>query len=250
MPRFDTPEPIIARVEAPAGSIHILASRRGDTNVEVSPHDHSRPADVRSANQARVNYADGILVVAPATFGFLGARTGAVDIVIELPSHSRVHAQVASADVRADGEYAEFRFDSASGRLQVQSIGGTIKAATASGDVDVAHLVGDLKFQTASGALTLGNLDGNVKAQSASGCVSIAAAASGAVVAHTSSGEVAIGIPDGTAGRLDIMTGSGSVTNRLQPSDGPADSEQTVAVEVRTGSGNVEISRAVDPTAA
>jgi DUF4097 and DUF4098 domain-containing protein YvlB len=245
MPEFNTPEPITARVEAAAGSIHLIASDRTNTVVQVHPRDESRPADVRSAEQARVYYANGKLAVAPAKFGFLGYRMGAVDIVIELPSLSRVQAAVASADVQADGEFADFKFDSASGDLVVESIVGAAKVATASGDATVERLDGNMKFAAASGSLSLGLLRGNVKSQTASGSASIAAAASGAVVAHTGSGEVEIRIPEGTAAQLDIITGSGTVTNRLQPSDGPADGDETLVVQVRTASGDVDIHRAV-----
>jgi DUF4097 and DUF4098 domain-containing protein YvlB len=171
---------------------------------------------------------------------------GAVDIVIELPSQSRVYVAVASAEVQADGEFGQFRFDSASGPLALQSVGGTVKAATASGDVQIGTLDGDLKFQAASGGLTIDRLRGNVKTQTASGSVSIGAAASGAVVAHTSSGDVEVGIPEGTAAQLDIVTGSGVVTNRLQPSDGPQQGDDTLVVQVRTGSADVDIHRAAN----
>jgi DUF4097 and DUF4098 domain-containing protein YvlB len=249
MPTFATPDPITARVEASSGSIRLVATERSDTVVEVRPRDESRSADVRSAEQARVYYSNGKLAVSPAKFGLLGYRMGAVDIVIELPSRSRVHVAVASADVHADGEFANFGFDSASGRLEVQSISGSAKVATASGDAAIADLDGDAKFQAASGSLLLDRLRGNVKSQTASGSVSVAAAVNGAVVAHTSSGDVEIGIPDGTAAQLDIITGSGTVTNRLQPTEGPEKGDDTVVVQVRTGSGDVDVHRALTAAA-
>ncbi|GBE66496.1 hypothetical protein MFM001_29580 [Mycobacterium sp. MFM001] len=245
MPTFATPQPISARIDAAAGSIRLIATDRTDTVVEVRPRDESRPADVRSAEQARVSYANGQLTVAPSKFGFLGYRMGAVDIVVELPSHSRVRVAVASADVQADGEFADFDFASASGSLAAQTITGRLKASTASGGVDIDALDGELTFQASSGSLSIDRLQGRVKSATASGSVRITAAASGAVVANTSSGDVAIGVPEGSAAQLDIMTGSGLVTNRLQPSDGPEDGDQTLLVKVRTGSGDVDIHRAV-----
>jgi DUF4097 and DUF4098 domain-containing protein YvlB len=245
MPTFATPDPITARVEANGGSIRLVAGDRTDTVVEVRPHNQSCTADVRSAEEARVFYANGKLAVAPAKFGFLGYRMGAVDITIELPSHSRVQVAVASADVQADGEFGDFKFDSASGRLIVESIGGAAKIATASGDATIERLDGDAKFQAASGSLTVDRLRGNLKHQTASGSAHIAQATAGAVVAHTASGEVEIGIPEGTAARLDIITGSGTVTNALPLSEGPADGDETLEVSVRTGSGDVEIHRSV-----
>jgi DUF4097 and DUF4098 domain-containing protein YvlB len=245
MPTFATPEPIFARIDASAGSIRLIATDRTDTVVEVRPCDPNRQADVRSAEHARVSYANGQLTIAPAKFGFLGYRMGAVDIVVELPSHSGIRVAVASADVQTDGELAAVDFMSASGSLAAQSITGSLKAATSLGGVDIGELDGDVKFSTASGSLSLGRLRGRLKSQTASGSVRIAAAVSGAVVAYSSSGAVEIGVPEGSAARLDVMTGSGVIANRLEPSGGPEEGDETLLVKVRTGSGDVDIHRAV-----
>lgn len=243
MSTFATTSPIVAHVEANSGTIRLIASDRQDTLVDVRPHDASRQADVRSATEARIRYDNGRLSISPAKFGFLGYRMGGVDITIELPSHSRIHAAVASAEVLADGEFAEVKFESASGDLTVEAISGAVKASTASGSVAVGRLKGDLNFQTASGLLSLDRLHGNVKHQAASGSVSIACAQAGHIVAHTSSGEIEIGIPEGTAAQLDVMTRSGVVTNTLPTADGPAEGDETLGVDVRTGSGDVGIHR-------
>src|SRR5271165_805395 len=65
----------------------------------------------------------------------------------------------------------------------------------------------------------------------------------GGVSAHTSSGDVAVGVAEGTAVRLDIITGSGVVTScnrRTAPKQG----DETLVLEVRSGSGDVDIHRA------
>jgi hypothetical protein len=264
MPIFQTPEPISAQIDAGGGSIRLVATDREDTVVEVRPRDDSRAADVRAAEQTRVHYCDGKLGVSAARRGLSFFRGGAVDIDIALPSRSRLHVSLASADMRAEGAFADCRFSSASGDLDIDAVAGHVKVATASGAITmrtaegnasvstasgrttIGELDGDLKFQAASGALTVDRLRGNVKSQTASGSVSVAAAVSGAVVAHTSSGEVEIGVPEGTAVQLDIITGSGLVTNRLQPSDGPAEGDETLLLRVRSGSGDVDIHRAVE----
>jgi DUF4097 and DUF4098 domain-containing protein YvlB len=249
MPRFDTPEPVMARVYANSGSIRLIATERADTVVEIRPRNESRTADVRSAEDARIDYTHGTLTVSPAKFGLLGARMGAVDITIELPASSRVIVAVASADVQADGQFCDFRFDSASGNLVVESIAGAAKIATASGDTTVEQLDGDLKFQAASGSLSLNRLRGNVKSQTASGSVTVSNAVSGSVFAHTSSGQVEIGIPDGTAADLNIASGSGTITNDIPSADGPEDGDDTLRVQVRTASGDVDVHRAVTAAA-
>lgn len=261
MSTFQTPGPIDVRIDVGAGSIHLVASDRTDTVVQVRPRDESRGADVRAAENTRVDFRDGELVVS-TKHGLPLLRAGAVDLEISLPSRSRLRVSVASAHLRAEGEFADCKFAGASGDVEVDSVKGKMKAtnasgsftvhaaeggvsvATASGDVTIGDLDGDLKFKAASGSLTVDRLCGHVKSQTASGSVEVAAAIRGGVSAHTSSGEVAVGVAEGTAVRLDIITGSGVVTNRLQPSDGPEPGDETFVLQVRSGSGGVDIRRA------
>jgi DUF4097 and DUF4098 domain-containing protein YvlB len=262
MPTFETPEPISVRIEAGGGSIRLVATDRADTVVEVRPHDESRSSDVWAAEHTRVEFNDGKLAVSGAKRGLPLFRGGSIDLEIALPSRSRLQAELASADLRGEGQFADVRFTGASGDVEVDVVTGKIKAAnssgsftvhtaegnvsvaTASGDVTIGDLEGDLKFKGASGSLTIDRLRGNVKSRTASGSVAVAAAVCGAVSAHTSSGEVAVGVAEGTAARLDIVTGSGVVTNKLQPADGPERGDQTLVLQVRSGSGDVDIHRA------
>jgi hypothetical protein len=261
MPTFDTPQPITATVEISAGSVRLVASDRDDTVVEVRPRDESRSHDVKAAEQVRVDFTNGTLAVASQR-GFSFPRRGAVAVDIALPSGSRLHASAASANITADGRYADCKFASASGGLEVGSVVGNLKAdtasggitvhdingsasvSTASGDATIGDLDGDVKFRAASGALTVRCLHGNLNAQTASGDVAVVTAVNGGVSAQTSSGEVVVGIAEGTAAQLDLRTGSGEVRNLLTPSDGPAAGDETLIVHVRTGSGDVVIQRA------
>jgi DUF4097 and DUF4098 domain-containing protein YvlB len=262
MPTFHTPEPIAARVETAAGSIRLVATDRDDTVVEVRPHNESRAADVRVAEQARVQYHNGRLTVSTARL-LPVLRIGAIDIDVALPSRSRLQVYVASADVRAEGEFADCQISSASGSLDVdvvhgnlkaatasgsitvQTVAGNVSVATASGDATIGDLDGDLKFRAASGDLSVERLRGRVSTQTASGSVIITTAVRGAISARTGSGEIAIGVIEGTAARLDLTTAAGVVTNLLTPSDAPAKGEETLLIYARTAAGNIEIQRAV-----
>ena len=261
MPKFDTPQPITATVEISAGSVRLVATDRDDTVVDVRPRDESRSHDVKAAEQVRVDFSNGTLLVSSQR-GFSFPRRGAVVVDIALPAGSRLNASAASANITADGRYADCKFASASGDLEVGSVVGNLKAdtasggitvheingsasvSTASGDATIGDLDGDVKFRAASGALTVRRLQGNVNAQTASGDVTVATAVNGGVSVQTSSGEVVVGIAEGTAAQLDLRTGSGEVRNSLTPSDGPAAGDQTLVVHARTGSGDVVIQRA------
>ena len=72
------------------GDVRITASDRTDTVVEVRPSDPSNAADVKAAEQTRVEYTDGqLLVKAPKLRPWLPRRGGgSVDVTIELPAGS------------------------------------------------------------------------------------------------------------------------------------------------------------------
>ncbi len=108
-----------------------------------------------------------------------------------------------------------------------QDLTGAATISSASGDATVGELVGDVRFRAASGSL--------VASQPRS---------TATVAVQTGSGDVEVGVPEGTAARLDLRTGSGEVRNSLQPSDGPADGDETLTVHVRTGSGDIRVQRA------
>ncbi len=260
MPTFATPEPITASVEIVSGSVHITATDRDDTVVEISPRDPTRAADVRTADTARVDFHNGTLIVS-AGRRFI-PRGGAVTVDIGLPSQSRLQVSCASANMRADGEYGDCRFATASGDVRVESVTGDIKAdsasgrltvdaligeatvSSASGDAAIGELTGEITFRAASGSLAVRHLRGTVNAQTASGDTVVTAATAGAISVQTGSGDIEIGVKEGTAARLDLRTHSGHVSNNMQPTDGPADGDETLTASVRTGSGDVSVHRA------
>lgn len=261
MPTFQTPGPIGVRIEAGGGSVRLVATERADTVVAVRPCDESRSSDVWAAEHTRVDFRDGKLAITGTKRGLPRFLGGDIDIEIALPAGSRLHVSVTSASMRADGEFADVRFAGASGEVEIDTVTGKIKAAsgsgsfrlhcvvgsasivTASGNVTIGDLDGNLRFKAASGSLTVDRLCGSLKSRTASGSVDVAAAVRGEVSAHTSSGDVAVGVVEGTAARLDITTGSGEVISTLQPADGPGERDETLVLQVRSGSGDVRIYR-------
>jgi DUF4097 and DUF4098 domain-containing protein YvlB len=262
MPKFATPEPITASVEIVGGAVHVVATDRDDTVVSISPRDPDRASDVRIAEGARVDFANGTLTVSAGKKFIALGRGGSVVVDIELPSRSRLEVSSVSARVRADGDFGDCRFSTVSGDATVESVTGNVKAdsasggvaidavvgaavmSTASGDVSVGELTGDVKFRAASGSLSVKRLHGTVNAQTASGDVTVTVAATGGLSVQTGSGDIEVGVEEGTAARLDLRTHSGEVRNNLQPTDGPADGDDTLTVHVRTGSGDVSVQRA------
>lgn len=275
MPTFDTPEPISLNIVLAAGHARLTASDRADTVVDVRPSNPSRKADVKAAEQIRVELRNGnLLVKAPKQFG----RGGSVDVSIDLPAGSHVHGEVAWAEMRCDGRLGDCRFSTASGGLRldettslhVDSAHGAVsagravghtKVTAASGDVRIGEVdgpavvknasgatwigavTGDLRVTTASGAISVDRAEASVVATTAHGSVRIGEVRRGSAVLETSSGEVEVGIGTGTAAWLDVSTRYGSVHNYLTASDTPEPSDETVEVRARSSYGDVVIRR-------
>jgi len=240
---FDTPNHITAKVELARGTLQVIASNRADTVVVVRPRDETKAVDLRTAERTRVSYSQGVLSVLSSQG--LTFRTGTIDIVVELPSQSVLDISVASAEVRADGDYGDVRFQSASGDLIIDAISGVATVDTASGGVSIRELTGDIKRNTASGDFAVKVLRGHARVASASGSVDIGTAVAGGLVFETASGNTSIGIARGTAARLAIDTHSGAFSNSLEMAEGPEASDEIFDVNIRSAKGDVDLHRPV-----
>ena len=177
------------------------------------------------------------------------AAADRTDTVVDVRPHDPACPDDVSAAAHtrvdfADGDYADCVLRSASGALTVGRVRGNLKADSASGRITAATVDGAAAVSTASGDVRVDTIRGDLGVRTASGAVR------GEIVAQTSSGDVAVGIVDGTAALLDLRTRSGSVRNALTPTDGPADGDDTLVVEARTTSGDIAVRRAVRPAAA
>lgn len=284
MPTFTTPEPITAVVEMAMGHLHIRASERAETVVEVRPGNPGSSADVQAAEQTVVDLTDGRLgVTTPRNrVRRLFGRPPSVDVTIELPAGSRVDA-TAAADVRADGRLGDTTVETAIGSVRLTETG-RLKVRTSAGDVSVSRSVGhadvttaagkirldqvdgsavlkssagditlgdvtsDARLNTASGDIDVDRADASVAAKTGFGRIRIGEVRRGAIVAETGFGEVEVGVREGTAAWLDVHSGVGAVRSLLEASDAPAAGEDTVEVRGRTGYGDIVIRRVAPAT--
>jgi hypothetical protein len=211
-PASQTPEPISAVIELAVSDVHISAADRPDTVVEVRPSDSARPADVKAAEQTRVEYSAGRLLVegtgrwrswSPLGYG------GSVDVNVELPVGSQVTGASSLGTFRCTGALGDCRIKTA-GEIHLEQAR-AVKLTTANGDIRVG------------------------------------AAGRGSVVAETGIGAVEIAIPDGTAAWLDLHTGYGQLHNTLDAAEPPQPGADTVEVCARTGYGDITIRRCYPP---
>jgi DUF4097 and DUF4098 domain-containing protein YvlB len=281
MPSYDTPRPITATVELVVGDLRIVAAERTDTAVEVRPSDPGSEADVRAADQTRVEYADGrLLVKTPKQRGLgLFGKPGSVDVTLELPAGSQLRAEIAVGGIRAAGVLADSRVKcgagdvqldrvgplaletgagrvdvdavagradirTGSGRLQVREIDGPAVVKNSNGDSWLGLVTGDLQVNAANGDITVDRAGNSVVATTANGAITVGAATRGTASLKTGFGEIQIGIPAGTASKLDVSTSFGRIHNQLESADGPQETDETLDLRVRSKYGDIVIRRA------
>jgi DUF4097 and DUF4098 domain-containing protein YvlB len=279
MPTFDTPEPISATIDIGAGHVRINASDRTDTVVEVRPTDESEAADVQAAEQARIEYAHGqLLIKAPKSkIRSLFGRLASIELTVDLPSGSRIDAK-AWADFRGEGRIGESSFDTSvgfirldqtgglklhtgagavsvgrssghtvvttsTGKIWIGEIDGTAVVKTSNGDITIGEVTGDVRLNTANGDITVDRALATIGAKTAYGSIRIGEVVRSSVVLETGFGELEVGISEGTAAWLDVSSEHGSVRSELDASDGPEEAEETVKVRAHTGYGDIVIRR-------
>ncbi|MET8137832.1 MULTISPECIES: DUF4097 family beta strand repeat-containing protein [unclassified Streptomyces] len=203
MQKFDTPAPISAVLDIPAGRIQFIAADRADTTVEVLPADPSRSRDTRTAEQTAVTYADGVLrITAPAPGNQLFGSSGSLEITVQLPAGSRVEARAAGAELRGVGRLGDVAFDGAYRQIKIDEAA-SVRLTATDGDVEVGRLGGPAEISTARGDIR------------------ITEAARGTVVLRTRSGDITVAAAPGVSASLDAGTGHGRVSNALR-NDGTA----------------------------
>ena len=280
MPTFPTPNPIQIQLDIGAGDARISTGDQPETTVDVAPRDASRHADVRAAEQTRVDFTDGRLVVRTPRQGFSLGRGGVIDVTISAPAGSRLDGHTGAGDLATDGALGDVSFRSGAGQIRMGSAG-AVKLAVGAGDISVQHAAGDARVTTGSGAVRIGGIeraaviksgngptvigaaDGSVRVVTANGDISIdhagadvvaktanghlrvGEAVRGALELSTATGNIDVGIAAGTAARLDVRTQFGHVDQQLEASDGPPASGEKLEVRGRTSFGNITISRAV-----
>jgi DUF4097 and DUF4098 domain-containing protein YvlB len=279
---FQTPGPIRLDVRIGAGEVRIETGETSETTVELEPL-RDNDASKSAIEEARVEFRerpDGGEVVVDVRDRSRFLRGAEVSVRVSCPVESSAHARTGSADVEGRGRFGEIevetgsgdvafqeverhaKVNAASGDVQISKVG-EARVNTASGDVQVATIGGDAKVNSASGDIQLGEIGGRLEANSASGDVEVREAragvsvntasgdqmigsvTAGSVSLKSASGDVRIGIKQGSKLFVDAKSRSGEVSSELEVSDIPPEGDAPL-VELRasTMSGDITITRA------
>ena len=276
MPTFATPDPINATVEVGGAQVRITASERTDAVVLVEPVNAASPKDVKVADKTTVDFADGHLTVKTIV---PGDKDGSVAITIDLPAGSGLIAYLAHSGVHVDGSVGPCELHMASGRVQLDRLN-ALRANISAGEVEIGHIAGradiegaafavrirevegpagitssggrawighaaaDLELSSGSGGFDIDRADGSVTATTASGAIRIGLLTHGQAKLMNGSGDIEVGIGDGTAAYLDVNSERGSVRSSVASPGSPDASDAQLTVHARTRHGDIIIQRA------
>ncbi|GAA1632218.1 DUF4097 family beta strand repeat-containing protein [Catellatospora bangladeshensis] len=216
MQQFDTPAPIAAVLDIPAGRVQLIAATRADTVVEVRPADPGSSRDVEAAAQTSVAYADGVLRIHTAEpkkqlFG----QSGSVEVTVQLPAGSRVEGRTAAAELRGVGRLGDVAFEGAYRQIKIDEAAG-VRLTAVDGDVEVGRLTGPAEISTPRGDIRIGE------------------AVRGTVVLRTQSGDISVTAAVGVSATLDAGTTYGRISNGLRN-----DGTTTLDIHATTSQGDI-----------
>ena len=280
MPTFPTPTPIDLAINLPVGIIEVLASDRADTVVTVSPTNPDKAVDRRGADETKVELdGERLVITGPKPrISWIGP-TESIDLKVELPTGSRLTAEISVGGVRTVGRLGATRVKASTGAVDLDTTGdlwlrashgnatieradgaieitadhGQIRAGSVAGDallkashgsITIGEIGGDLDAKLSYGDLEISRALGSVAAKTAYGSIRIREISSGSVQVDSGFGAINIDVLAGVPAWLDLASKEGRVRNDLESEGAPAESETSVEVRARTKFGDITIQRA------
>jgi len=213
-------------------------------NVSIS-YDLIVPADARlhshtgSGNQTIA----GLHGVVEAESGSGGLRISDIG--------DTVRADTGSGDIHIERVKGNVRAKAGSGSIHATDVAGGFEGRTGSGHITLDQTApGAVRAETGSGGMELRGINGSLEASAGSGTISADGNPTGSWTVHTGSGGVRLKLASSAAFDLDAHTSSGSISVSqpvtVQGTIGRKELRGKVhgggvPIEVRTGSGNIEI---------
>lgn len=259
--------PIEAFVELRSGSLDLTVDEQAATvTVEVT--------GTRADSVVVESRRGQVVVVEPHRSGFLSGR-GDLHVTLVLPRGCGLVGKLGSATVRGSGELGPVRLTTGAGDITLGTITGEALLKTGAGDITVdtlaaesevkagagtiivGRVAGPTQVKTGAGSIEIGYASAPVMLKSGSGDLSVADTSQDATLTAASgdirisrmgrgqaslknvSGNIRLGIPEGTPVWTDISTGTGRVRSTLTPTGAPEPGQDHVEVRARSVSGDI-----------
>jgi hypothetical protein len=213
----------------------------GQTRIEL----HGNRLVVQAPKRGALRgFPLGVTVRAPSGSS-VNVSSGSGDVLVT-GSAGRLTLRTGSGEIKADRADGAATVTTGTGAVRLGPMLGGLQARSGSGDVEVSSIGGSTALVTGSGDVWLGAVAADVMARTGTGDLTIADAAGGKIDLHTGSGEIRVGVRQGTAAEVDLSSGSGQAVSELDLTTERPASEPTLRVRGRTGSGTALVTAALD----
>jgi DUF4097 and DUF4098 domain-containing protein YvlB len=248
---FQTPLPVTLEVSIPSGDIEVETDDGEETSLVVD-------GDERMLEDVEIRQDGSRVVVAMRgknkigfsfSLGSLLSGTGGLRVHARVPHGAGIKVKTASADTGISGRIGRLDVNSVSGDVRVRGeVTDEAMVKTVSGDVGLERVDGDLSVQCVSGDVRARSVAGSVDTKSVSGDIRVEAVTAGDVRFTSVSGDIEIGIAQGSLLDVDAGSTSGDLSSEVplasEPPAGESAAAPTVVLRGRTVSGDLRVFRA------
>jgi Putative adhesin len=264
---FETPGELTLDLKIPSGRIDVETSAGSTTEIELDVRgNEERAAELLEDARIELEERRGgheLVVWAENRSGWRFWDRADFRLTVRAPEGANLRVSTASADVRGRGRFGTLDAEAASGDIEIDDVGGDATAKTASGDITLRSVAGSTSVNTASGDAELGRIDGPISVKTASGDVEVAEAGSGAGISTASgdqhiaavaagsvdlksaSGDIRVGIREGTNLFVDARAMSGDLSSEVELGDEPGGGDgPEVELRAVSMSGDIKVVRA------
>jgi DUF4097 and DUF4098 domain-containing protein YvlB len=178
-------------------------------------------------------------------------RNVSIDYEIEAPAETSLSTETGSGDVTVEGLHGTARLESGAGDMAVDSLQGDLRVRTGSGDGKIHNVSGGrIEITTGSGDFEVRDVQGTLELRTGSGDIRAEGKPTGEWRVETGSGEIHVHLPSDLGFELDAHTSSGEISTDLPVTVTGSVGHGSVhgkvrgggvMVELRAGSGNIEV---------
>jgi DUF4097 and DUF4098 domain-containing protein YvlB len=229
---FNTPSPISIDLDLYVADVHFTVSDRTDTIIEVRPSHLAKAADIKAAENTRVDYDEATRTLSIVSrkplnrfVNFSSKRPESIDVVIQLPTGSDVRGEAEIGDFESDGalgtvvlktglgafrlaETGPLNLHSGVGQITVESVSGAARVNSGSSDIRISVIDGAAEVSNGNGKVRFGVITGPADIKVSNGSLSVDRALSD-ITAGNANGEVRIG--EVVRGKVSATSKNGSV---------------------------------------
>lgn len=210
---FSTPTAITVTLDLYVADVRITASDRADTLVEVRPSDPGKDADVKAAENTRVEYDEATRSLTVVTrkprnrfVNFSSKRPESIDLLIEVPTDSDLRAEASIGEFQSVGVLGTVALKTEVGGVRLAQTG-PVNVRSGVGEITVEEVSGAAEVTCGSGVIRLGAVDGVAEVSNSNGKV-IVGVVTGAATVRSSNGGVYV---DRALSDLTATTSNGEV---------------------------------------